>query len=48
MLSSFFRRSSDAQAAIDRHNARGGVQYRLGMVRRDGRWWYCAEVNLNR
>lgn len=47
MLTSKYLRSSDAKAAIARHNAKGGVQYRLGMVRQDGKWWYRAEVNVN-
>ena len=48
MLSSIYMRRSDAVAAIERHNAKGGVQYRLGLERRDGRWVYRADVNLSR
>lgn len=48
MLSSRYLRRSDAVAAIERHNAKGGTQYRLGLERKDGQWWYRADVNLNR
>lgn len=48
MLHSKYLRRTDAVAAIERHNAKGGVQYRLGLERHNGQWWYTANVNLSR